>query len=126
MAGLGAEIPAYGVHVLGVDVNAEFLEFLEIGSARELVFVIAEVADVLLGRLVVLILDVADDFLEHVLDGDKAARAAVLIESYGDVLLAGAEFLQERSDGFRLGNEERLPHDRGDGRRLVVRIDEAA
>ena len=114
MAGLGAEIPAYGVHVLGVDVNAEFLEFLEIGSARELVFVIAEVADVLLGRLVVLILDVADDFLEYVLDGDKAARAAVLIESYGDVLVfvsgtkKGSRMIEETGDAWWSGSMRQL------------------
>ena len=51
----------------------------------------------LLNRLdvfgIVLILDLADDLLEHILDGREPGYATVLIDHDGHVLMAFAKFL---------------------------------
>ena len=48
---------------------------------------------------VVLVLDLADDLLEQVLDRHEAGRAAVLVEHDRDVDLAALELVQEVVDG---------------------------
>ena len=56
---------------------------------------------------VVLVLDVADDLLEHVLDGDEARHAAVLVDDDRDVVAVGAEVAQQHVEPLRLGHEHR-------------------
>ena len=53
-----------------------------------------------------LVADLADEFLDDVLQGDDAGRAAVLVDDDGDGLLA-AQPLQEGLHGQRLRDEQR-------------------
>ena len=48
---------------------------------------------VLVVVVVVLVVDVADDLLEHVLDGDEAGDAAVFVDDDRHVVAREAEFL---------------------------------
>ena len=60
--------------------------------------------DVVLGLVeVVLVLDVAHDLLDHVLDGDEPRHAAVFVHDDRDVVAVGAEFLEQHVQalGFR-------------------------
>ena len=65
--------------------------------------------------LVVLVLDLAHDLLDEVLDGDEAGRAAVLVEDDGDVDATSLQAVQEVVDEHRLGHEERRAHEAADG-----------
>ena len=62
--------------------------------------------------LVVLVLDLADDLLEQVLDRDQAGRAAVLVEHDREVDLAPLELVEQVVDAHRLGHEHRRAQDR--------------
>ena len=66
--------------------------------------------------LVVLVLDLADDLLEEVLDRDEAGRPAVLVEDDRDVDLLALEIVEQVVDGHRLGGEDRGPQDGPDVR----------
>ena len=70
---------------------------------------------------VVLVLDLADDLLEQVLDRDQAGRSAVLVEHDRDVDLAALELVEQVVDAHRLGHEHRRPQERPQGRRLAGR-----
>ena len=59
--------------------------------------------------LVVLVLDLADDLLEEVLDRDQAGRPAVLVEHDRDVDLAPLELVEQVVDAHRLGHEDGRP-----------------
>ena len=50
-----------------------------------------------------IVLDLADDLLDQVLDGDQAGRAAVLVEHDRDVDLAALEGVEQVVDRHRLG-----------------------
>ena len=56
---------------------------------------------------VVLVLDVADDLLQHVLDRDEAGHAAVLVDDDRDVVAVRAEIAQEDVQSLRFGHEHR-------------------
>ena len=68
--------------------------------------------------VVVLVLDLADDLLEQVLDRDQAGGAAVLVEHDRDVDLAPLELVEQVVDRHRLGHEDRRPQDRAQRRAL--------
>ena len=51
---------------------------------------------------VVLVLDVADDLLEHVLDRHEARHAAVFVDDDRDVVAVGAELAQQHVEALRL------------------------
>ena len=61
-----------------------------------------------IGRLlaVVLVLDLADDLLQHVLDGHDARRAAVLVDDDGHVDAVCPHVGQQLVDSLRLRHEE--------------------
>src|SRR5712671_4612344 len=61
---------------------------------------------------VVLVLDLADDLLEEVLDRDEAGRPAVLIEDDREVDLPALELVQEVVDRHRLGDIDGRPKER--------------
>ncbi len=63
-------------------------------------------------REVELVLDVADDLLEHVLERDDPVHVAVLVDDDRQVLLLAAEVGEERGEVLRLGNDVRGPDDR--------------
>ena len=111
MAGFHAQVAADGVHFVGAEVHAQFFKIFQQGTAREFIDMGPQGTDVFLAGSVVFVLDVAHDLFQQVFDGDQARGAAVFIQRDGDVLLAGAEFLQEVADGLGLGHEERFAHD---------------
>ena len=63
---------------------------------------------------VVLVLDLADDLLDHVLHRHQAGRAAVLVDHDGDVTLGGLHVVQQVVDRLGLGDIDRRPHQLAD------------
>ncbi len=61
-----------------------------------------------------LVADLTDEFLDDVLQGDDAGRAAVLVDDDGDGLLA-AQPRQQRAHGQRLGDQQGGLRDAADG-----------
>ena len=59
---------------------------------------------------VVLVVDVADDLLDDVLERDESGDTAVLVDDDGHVIAARAEFAQQHVEAFALGHEHRRPH----------------
>ena len=76
--------------------------------------------------LVVLVLDLADDLLEQVLDGHEAGGPAVLVEHDRDVDLAPLELVEQVVDAHRLGHEDGGPQERAAalGRSVAERLQE--
>src|SRR5205823_6093563 len=70
---------------------------------------------------VALVVDLADDLLHHVLEGDDAARAAELVHHDGDVGLAPLHLGEEPRDLHHLRDEERPLHVLGELE--VVRVE---
>ena len=68
-----------------------FAQVVDAGAAVHARLVVGDGHDHRLLLDVVLVLDLADDLLDQVLDGDQAGRAAVLVEHDGDVDLAALE-----------------------------------
>ena len=74
---------------------------------------VGERVDARLGVVLVeLVLDLADDLLEHVLDREQAGGVAELVDDDGDVVAVGAEVAQQVVERLRLGDEERRPQQR--------------
>ncbi len=80
---------------------------------------------------VVLVVDLADDLLDHVLQSDDAGGAAVLVDHHRQVIAAVAHVGQERLQGPGLGHGHDLAHEvphRGGGalvgRQGVHRLDQ--
>ena len=63
---------------------------------------------------IVLVGDVADDFLEDVLERDQALHLAVLVDHQRDVRLALEEGVELVGEAGRVGHEPRLLGDRAD------------
>ena len=113
--------PADGVVFVGVlepEVRVEQLgQVVDVGPAVDPRLVVGQPHDERL-LLVVLVLDLADDLLEQVLDGHQAGRPAVLVEHDRDVDLAALEFVEQVVDAHRLGHEDGRPEDGPQGRPL--------
>ena len=62
--------------------------------------------------LVELVLDLADDLLEHVLDRDQAGGVAELVDHDRQVVAVGAEVAQQLVQALALGHEHRRPQQR--------------
>ncbi len=101
------EQAADGVDVLVGEVRAEgFVELADlgqpahahvaVGGGEDVVFLLVEI---------VFVLDVADDLLQHVFDGDQAGHAAVFIDDDGDVVAVDAEVAQQHVQPLGFGNE---------------------
>ena len=69
--------------------------------------------------LVMLVLDLADDLLDHVLDRDQPLGAAELVDDDGEVDALGAHPREQVEHAHRFGHVERLAQQRRDvvGRR---------
>ena len=61
---------------------------------------------------VVLVADLADDLLEHVLDGHEARGAAVLVDDDRGLQLLALELLEQLGHALGLGHERRRTHER--------------
>ncbi len=73
-------------------------------------------------RAVVLVVDLADDLLDEVLEGDHARRAAVLVDDDGELHAALPQLEQQRVEPQRLGHEHRRHHQRRD-RHVVAPVE---
>ncbi len=71
---------------------------------------------------VVLVLDFADDLLQHVLDGHQAGHAAVFVDDHGHVVVVGAELTQQHVEALGLGDEGRRAQQVADVEGLVGRL----
>ena len=107
LAQLVVDEAAHGVEVLALDVQAQ--QLVEVVDADARVDDDLRVVHLLDGRLlaVVLVLDLADDLLQHVLDGHDARRAAVLVDDDGHVDAVRPHVGQQLVDVLRLRHEER-------------------
>ena len=97
--------PAHGIELLVAEVALERLvEVSDFGLRLDPVAAISLGDDVVFRFVeIVLILDVADDLFEHVLDRHEAGHAAVFIDDDRDVVAIGAEIAQQHVQplGFR-------------------------
>ena len=62
------EIPADGVHLVGLEMDTELFKFVQIGASGKFVFALFKGADVLFLGSVVFVLDVADNDFQQVFD----------------------------------------------------------
>ena len=97
------------VEVLVRQVGAEpLVELVDREHAVDAVGVLVDLLDLHLGD-VELVLDLADDLLDQVLERDDAGHRAVLVDDDGEVLVRPAELLQQRREILRLGHDVRRP-----------------
>ena len=95
--------PRFDVEQLG--------QVVDVGPAVDPRLVVREPDDERL-LLVVLVLDLADDLLEEVLDRDQARRPAVFVEHDREVDLAPLELVEQVVDAHRFGHEDRRAEER--------------
>src|SRR5262245_6301810 len=62
-------------------------------------------------RLVMFVLNLADNLFEYVFERQNALDAAVFVDDYGQVDAAILQTLQDVTEPGRVGNEDRLAHD---------------
>ena len=67
------------------------------------------------GGLVMFVLDVADDFLDHILDRDKAFGSAEFVDDDGEVDLAATHPREQFEHAHRFGHEQWGADQAGDG-----------
>ena len=97
--------PADSVELLVAQVDVEGLvEFLDGGERADDVIAVAELADEAVGLEIGLVLDLADDLLQHILDGDQPRHAAVLVDDDGHVVAVLAEFSQQHVQTLAFGH----------------------
>ena len=65
-------------------------------------------------RPIVLVVDLTDDLLEDVLEGDDAGGAAVLVDDHREVGADPTQVGEEVGQVSRLRHDEGRRHDRGD------------
>src|SRR5215211_8979160 len=115
VAGLGGtsqgaeDIAAYGVEVLVGQVELETLVHVDYGDAA--VEGVEVVTDLLDGWLVLVefVLDLPDNLLDNVLDGDKPLDAPPLVYDYSHLQRTGLELLEDLLDALVLGYDQALP-----------------
>ncbi len=102
---------ADGVEFVVGEVGAEMrVEVGDLGLRLDAEAAVGLGDDVVLALVeVVLVLDVADDLLQHVLDRDEARHAAVFVDDDRDVVAVGAELAQQHVEPLRLRHEHRGP-----------------
>ncbi len=99
--------PADGIDLVVGEIGAERLvELCDLGERAHAVAAVRRRDDVA-GFLVevVFVLDVADDLLQHVLDGDQAGHAAVFVHHDREVVAVHAEVVQQHVQALRLRDE---------------------
>ena len=123
MADGGGDQAADGVVLVVREVGAE--AFVEVGDGRQRIH--HELAVGLRGDqrgtvlgFVVLVVDLAHDLFQHVLDGHQAGDAAVLVHHDRHVVARQAEFLQQQVQLLRFGNQYRRPQQLAHGAGTVV------
>src|SRR5690606_31927625 len=83
------------------------VEVLDLGGGLDTITAGVVEHDITGGLIeIVFVLNVADDLFQHVLDGDEAGYAAVLIDDDGHVIVAGAELAQQDIEALGFWNED--------------------
>jgi len=101
---------ANGVEFLVREARAEHaVEFVDPGESRDRERALGILADAFALVHVVLVADLTDDFLEHVLDREQPRDAAVLVHHEGHVVVADAELLKQDVEALAFGDEHRGP-----------------
>ena len=97
------------IEAVGLDYHVEAVA--EVVQARAGVHDVLVLSDLLDLRLpgVELVLDLTDDLLQQVLDGDDALCPAVLVDDYGDMDSRLLELREQLFEGLGLRDEDRLP-----------------
>ena len=104
------EIAADGFEAHPLDRHAQTLhDLVDVHLAAEDEPAVRLVDD-LLGFLVVLVADLADDFLEQIFDRDEPRGAAVLVHDDRALRLLALELLQQIRHPLGLGHDHRRPH----------------
>ena len=129
MAHFAGDHAADGVELVVAELAAEAL--VEIGDRRQRADQEAAVGLRLdqfgFGLVdIVLVVDVADDLLEHVLDRDEAGDAAVFVDDDRHVVAREAEFLEQDVEALGFGNHRDRPQQRADVARTRPWRDSAA
>ena len=101
-----------------------------IGNVPSIRIVVSLIALDRLVRQVELVLDLADDLLQEILEGDDPLRRAVLVDDDRHVLVRAPELGEERGQVLRLGHDVGRAQQRGEldlgDRAVVERRDEVA
>ena len=123
VADRGGDQAADGVVFVVVEVGAE--AFVEIGDRgqridHELAVGLRRDEHRLVRVVVVLVVDLADDLLQHVLDGDQPGHAAVFVDHDRHVVARLAELAQQHVELLRFGDQHRRPQQLADGAGPVV------
>ena len=87
-------------------------DVVELGAGVGLPAAVLERDQQALGLLVMLVLDLADDLLDHVLDGEQPLGAAELVDDDGEVDPPGAHPREQIEHAHRFGHVERDAHQR--------------
>ena len=100
------------MEVLVGQVGAEpRVELVDREHPVDAVLVVGDLLDRLLGH-VELVLDLADDLLEQILERRDPDHRAVLVDDHGEVAVRAPELLQERREILRLGDHVRRAQQR--------------
>jgi hypothetical protein len=101
--------PAHGIDIVVGEGGAEgVVELGDLGQAVHAPAAVGHWQDIVLVFVQVeLILDVAHDLLQHVLDRHQAGHAAVLVDDHGDMVAVDAEVAQQDVQALGLGDEHR-------------------
>ena len=123
-ADMRQEKAADGFESLPLDRHPQPLhDFVDVDLAAEQKAPVPFVDD-RLGFDVVLVADLADDFLEQVLGRDEARRPAVLVDHDGTLRLLPLEHLEQLGHPLGLGDDERRPQQAGNRPRIVGDVEE--
>ena len=99
------------MEVLVGEVGAEAaVELVDGEHAVDAVVVLVDLLDLLFGDIE-LVLDLADDLFEQILERADAGRAAVLVDDNREMVVRLPEFLQQRGEVLRLRDDVRRPDD---------------
>jgi hypothetical protein len=106
------DVSTDGVHALGFDISdgkplMEVVEWKEAADADG----VAVAHEIGCGDGIEFVLDLADDFLQHVFHGDDALGEAIFIDDDGQMEMGSLELAKEPADGHQFGNEEYIALD---------------
>ena len=116
---------ADGVELAVGELGVEgFVEVLDRGQRLDQEVTGRQRFDVAVFLDIVLVLDVADDLFQHVLDGHQASHAAVFVDHHGHVVVVGAELAQQHVEALGFRHEGGRAQQLLDVERLVAAEDQ--
>ena len=101
-------VAADGIEVLVIEVTGEILiELLHRQQRLDGKQILAQFQDAGIVVEIMLILDLANDLLQYILDGDQARNGAIFIHDDRHMVAAGAKLAQQDIQALALGHEYR-------------------